>query len=131
MSFLRKNAWRGTTALLVGILVMLVATIAFAQDAGVSGVPSGPGNANGLNNFGRDPSGIGNAGKVAPLPGPSTRPVSPPVAAPLNSTRPSVGRAVGGRTANLHRAGRKARSAAVKENDRLLNHGVRSICRGC
>ncbi len=35
----------------------------FAQDAGVSGIPRGPGSAGGLNNSLNDPSGIGNAAK--------------------------------------------------------------------
>ena len=52
---------------LIGSFAMLLPTTAFAQDAGVSGVPSGPSNANGLNNSGRDPSGIGNAGTVGLL----------------------------------------------------------------
>jgi hypothetical protein len=29
------------------------------------------------------------------------------------------------------RARHAAERAAVKENDRLLNHGITSICRGC
>jgi hypothetical protein len=125
MSF--KTTWVGT-----GALAMLLVTAAFAQDAGVSGVPLGPGNINGINGSVRDPSGIGNAGKVAPLPGPSTQPATSPAAVPLTSTRPAIRRgSTGASSANLRRGGRKAEEAAVKENDRLLNHGVTSICRGC
>src|ERR1700755_622900 len=51
---------------------------AFARPAGsggtgnvpISGVPRGPGNVGGINNSTVDPSGIGNAGRLAPLPQP-------------------------------------------------------------
>ena len=36
----------------------------------ISGIPSGPANVGGMNNVMVDPSGIGNAAKMAPLPGP-------------------------------------------------------------
>jgi hypothetical protein len=110
-----------------------------AQDAGVSGVPPGPGNVNGLNGSIRDPSGIGNAAKIPPLPQPAIRPVTPTTVAPLNATRPVLrqGSVRAGTTkqrrtrfASSH-VRRDTERAAVKENDRLLNHGVTSICRGC
>jgi hypothetical protein len=41
---------------------------------GVSGIPSGPGNVGGSNNSVYDPSGSGNAARVAPPPPPSTSP---------------------------------------------------------
>jgi hypothetical protein len=123
----------GSSALLGGALAILLAGASIAQDsAGVSGVPPGPGNVNGLNGSVRDPSGIGNAGKVAPMPGPSINPIVPPTAAPLTSTR--VGRVglVRPRWSRLPpRARHAAERAAVKENDRLLKHGITSICRGC
>ena len=56
----------------LGLLALIMTTSlicapqAFAQDAGVSGIPRGPGNAGGLNNSLNDPSGVGNAAKVAP-----------------------------------------------------------------
>jgi hypothetical protein len=117
-------------------LAMLLAAPAFAQDAGVSGIPQGPANVNGLNNTGRDPSGIGNASRMAPLPGPNLNPVPVPSAAPITSTGPS-GRSARVRVARpdysrLSPRQRKiAEKEAVKENDRLLKHGVTSICRGC
>lgn len=129
MSFLRKQREAVARCLLIGTLAMPMATTAFAQDAaGVSGVPAGPGNANGVNGSVRDPSGIGNAGRVAPLPGPSVQPgVS---GTPLTSTRPAVSQgSARARTAGLQ-GGRKARAAAVKENDQLLGR-VTGICRGC
>jgi hypothetical protein len=44
---------------------------------GVSGVPAGPGNAGGNNNSVNDPSGVGNASKVPPLPNSSTSSTGP------------------------------------------------------
>jgi hypothetical protein len=115
-------------------LAMLLAAPAFAQDAGVSGIPQGPGNINGPNNSGRDPSGIGNASRVAPLPGPNLNPVPVPSAAPAysGSARSVPTRVARPNYARLSPRQRKiAEKEAVKENDRLLKHGVTSICRGC
>ena len=126
-----------TTARLFALaLAVLLATPSFAQDAGVSGIPSGPGNVNGLNGSIRDPSGVGNASRMPSLPPPSTAPVTPSVSAGGRSAiRPGLTRA---RVARGHRtrfmsagARHRAERTAVKENDRLLNHGVTSICRGC
>jgi len=114
---------------------MLVAAPAFAQDAGVSGIPQGPGSPNGLNNSGRDPSGIGNASRIAPLPGPNLNPVPVPSAAAPTYSRGA--RSVPTRVARPNyshlspRARKIAEKEAIKENDRLLKHGVTSICRGC
>jgi hypothetical protein len=110
-----------------------------AQDAGVSGIPPGPGNVNGLNGSIRDPSGIGNAAKMPVLPQPSITPVVPPAAATVPSTSvygalPSEGvnqpRLVRPRFARS-RYGRRAVHAAVRENDRLLDRKLTTICRGC
>jgi len=122
----------GSRTLLGIALASLLATASFAQSPDVSGIPLGPGNVNGQNNTGRDPSGIGNASKVAPLPEPSLHPAGPPTAAPLVSTR--VGRVGVARPRFSHlppRERRIAERAAVKEYDRLLKHGAVSICRGC
>jgi hypothetical protein len=122
----------GSRALLGIAFATLLATSLLAQDAGVSGIPLGPANINGQNNTGRDPSGIGNASKVAPLPEPSLHPAGPGGAAPLTSTR--VGRVGVARPDFSHlpaRQRRIAEKAAVKEYDRLLKHGAVSICRGC
>jgi hypothetical protein len=64
-------------------LLLVLATPAasfaqFARGAGspgagnvpISGIAPGPANAGGMNNVGVDPSGIGNAAKVTPLPPP-------------------------------------------------------------
>ncbi len=48
-------------ALLTIALGVLAVPGALAQDAGVSGIAPGPGNARGLNGSVNDPSGIGNA----------------------------------------------------------------------
>jgi hypothetical protein len=105
-----------------------------AQDAGVSGIAPGPGNVNGTNGSIRDPSGIGNAGRMPALPSPSVAPVVPP------SVSPSVAyRAVPAQRAGRTRRTRFAKSryshaaekAAVRENDRLLDRKLTSICRGC
>ena len=64
----------------IALLVFLAAPAAsFARMAGeagmgnvpISGIPPGPANIGGLNNATVDPSGIGNANKVAPIPPPS------------------------------------------------------------
>jgi hypothetical protein len=105
-----------------------------AQDAGVSGIPPGPANINGLNNVLRDPSGIGNAGRVPALPPPNLNPVPVPEGVPLTSTQPSYtprARYVRGWRHLPKRQRQKLERAAVKENDRLLGRGVTSICRGC
>ncbi len=61
------------------ILVILSApAVSFARNAGeaatgnvpISGIAPGPANAGGMNNVTVDPSGIGNASRMAPLPPP-------------------------------------------------------------
>jgi hypothetical protein len=131
----RKGIGGKSTWLAVALAVLL-ATPSLSQDAGVSGIPPGPGNVNGLNGSIRDPSGIGNASRMPSLPQPSIRPVTPSTA---TSTRPMVRQGVtrvrvarGQRTRYMSARGRhRAERAAVRENDRLLKHGVTSICRGC
>jgi hypothetical protein len=110
---------------------------AFAQDAGVSGIPHGPGSVGGVNNSINDPSGIGNAARIAPLPAPNiTAPVVPSTA-PVFSSRLSprsapVVRRIYGRTASLSRRElrRVSGRAAVPTRDRQLDREF-SICRGC
>ncbi|MBV8924269.1 MAG: hypothetical protein JOZ74_02750 [Bradyrhizobium sp.] len=122
----------GCSVFLAAAFAILPAGAPSAQDAGVSGIAPGPANINGLNNTGRDPSGIGNASKIAPLPQPSIHPITPPAAAPLVSTTGGHVGVVRPRLSRLSpRARRIAERAAVRENDRLLKHGAVSICRGC
>ncbi|MEH2565732.1 hypothetical protein V1289_005359 [Bradyrhizobium sp. AZCC 2289] len=63
----------------LAFLVLLAAPAAsYARMAGgagsgnvpINGIPAGPANAGGMNNVNVDPSGIGNASKLAPLPQP-------------------------------------------------------------
>lgn len=106
---------------------------ALAQNGDVSGIPPGPANANGLNGSIRDPSGIGNAAKMPPLPQ-QIAPMGVPSVAPLTSTRPAyTPRArYARRWRHLPKRERqRLERAQVKANDRLLNHGITSICRGC
>ena len=68
-----------TTKVILALLAVLAAPAAsFARVAGqagmgnvpISGIPQGPANVGGMNNAMVDPSGIGNASKVAPIPPP-------------------------------------------------------------
>ena len=70
----------------LAMLLMAAPTTSFARMAGeagagnvpISGIPPGPANLGGLNNVTVDPSGIGNASKIPPLPPPRiTVPVIP------------------------------------------------------
>ena len=113
--------------LLAVALASFLAAASLAQDAGVSGIPPGP--ANGWNS--RNPS-FNAPTMPPPIPPPTIRPVTPTTVAPLNPTQPLLGQGsnrvptVRARSSSSH-----ARRTAVRENDRLLNHGVTSICRGC
>src|SRR5260370_3880904 len=53
-----------------------------AQDAGVSGIPPGPGNARGLNASVSDSTCTGNAAKMPALPPPALSPVAVPTFSP-------------------------------------------------
>jgi hypothetical protein len=105
-----------------------------AQDAGVSGIPPGPGNARGLNGSVNDPSGIGNAARMPPLPAQASPSPVPVTAAPSSGYRPlpmqRAARVRRPRYAAL-RYRRGADRAAIRERDQLIDHGVRSICKGC
>jgi len=68
-----------STKIAIALLIFLAAPAAsFARSAGgagsgnvpISGIAPGPANAGGMNNVMVDPSGIGNASRVAPLPAP-------------------------------------------------------------
>ena len=70
-------------AILVGLATPAASFARMAGEAGtgnvpISGIPPGPANAGGMNNVTVDPSGIGNASRIAPLPQPRiTVPVIP------------------------------------------------------
>jgi hypothetical protein len=120
---------------LLGSLTVPVACA--AQDAGVSGIPRGPGNVGGFNNSINDPSGTGN--RLAPPPPPSMAVPVVPSAAPAISTRvPSSSVRVVRRVprhdseASPPRKSRRASSRdAVRTGDRQLDRKLRSICTGC
>jgi hypothetical protein len=118
----------------VAVLSLLAATARSpAQDASVSGIPPGPANARGLNGSVSDPSGIGNAAKVPPLPQPDLRPAPVPSASSPIVTRtgpvPATVKIRRTRVATS-RSGRAAARAAVRAQDKRIDHEV-SICRGC
>jgi len=114
-------------------LVIVTASMAsFAQDAGVSGIPRGPGSAGGLNNSLNDPSGIGNAARIQPLPPPSLAvPVVP--SAPTASSRlsPRSAPIVNRRTVSSRRELRRSSSRApIRAREKQVDRTL-SICRGC
>lgn len=104
----------------------------FAQDAGVSGIPKGPGSAGGLNNSANDPSGVGNTGRVQSPAPPSTAvpavPLSPTVSGRLSpKSAPIANR----QTASSRREARRASSrATTRTRDKSVDQKM-SICRGC
>jgi hypothetical protein len=104
-----------------------------AQDAGVSGIPPGPANARGLNGSINDPSGIGNAARAPAIPPPAISPVIPPTVSPPAAFRTfPVQRAVKmKRTRFAATRSRRPAKATVREQGKLLDGKVPSICRGC
>jgi len=132
-----SQGWTIGRAALLGIAVLAVLAAPSrspAQDAGVSGIPPGPANARGLNGSVNDPSGIGNAARVPAMPPPTITPATPPTLSPSGTYRAMpVQRAVRIRRTRFatSRLRRSAAGAAVREQDKLLNGKVPSICRGC
>ncbi len=127
----RSAAWRRTAAALA--LVLLAAPVQ-AQDAGVSGIPPGPANINGLNNSVADPSGIGNAARMPPLPRFDPVPVTPsyPSGPPGSLASPQPRYVQPYVTERLSkRELQRLQRARLKENNRLPRRGAVSICRGC
>jgi hypothetical protein len=104
----------------------------FAQDAGVSGIPRGPGSAGGLNNSVNDPSGIGNALKPLPPPAlsPAAVPTGIPPAASRASSKPGIVVTRGPRQARSSSRRSSAARAAVRAQDGLVDRKL-SICKGC
>jgi hypothetical protein len=136
--------WMSSRTIIVSIAVCLLASPARspAQDAGVSGIPPGPGNVNGLNNSIRDPSGIGNAARIPALPQPTITPVTPPALAPsagyrtyspAYTYRPIHVRPAEKtkRTRVAKKSHRSTAKAHVSKQDKRIDNGVVSICRGC
>jgi hypothetical protein len=118
---------------LVGCLAAAAPTL--AQDAGVSGIPRGPGSAGGLNNSVNDPSGVGNAGRIPAPPPPSMAvPAVPSAAAPVSSrlsSRPApVVRRATRQEARASRREPRRSARASRTREKLLDSKL-SICRGC
>ena len=119
---------------------------AFSRPAGspgmgnvpISGIPRGPANVGGINNSTVDPSGIGNAARMARLPQPNRAAPTPPVGsrnpvAPLsmNVGPQALGEVSGGHSQPRADHGPSEESltnpnAPEKAFDHMLN-----ICRGC
>jgi hypothetical protein len=116
--------------------VCLAPALSLAQDAGVSGIPRGPGSAGGLNNSVNDPSGIGNAAKIPAPPPPSMAVPTVPSAAPPVSSRlssrsaPIVRRATRQEARAFRREFRRSSARTSRARQKLLDSKF-SICRGC
>ena len=125
------------TLALLGCLAAPVISLAQnSGDAGVSGIPRGPGNVGGLNNSINDPSGSGN--RIAAPPPPSMAVPTVPSAAPAISTRVPQGPARVVRRVDRDleptprkKSRRKAAREAAHVDDKQLDRKLRSICRGC
>ena len=105
-------------------------------DAGVSGIPHGPGSIGGVNNSVNDPSGIGNAAKIQPPPSPSRAVPVVPSTAPMVSSRPSprslpILKRVNRATAILssRELRRSSAHSAIPARDKPLDRRL-SICTG-
>ena len=106
------------------LLAVALTSASFAQNVGVSGIPPGP--ANGWNS--RNPS-LNLPQMLPPIPPPTIKPVVPPTVAPLGSTTVGLGQG-SYRVPTVRALPSSSRDAAVRENDRLLDHQI-TICRGC
>jgi len=109
----------------------------------ISGIPRGPGNAGGLNNAAVDPSGVGNASRIARLPRPQIAAPTQPggsrnPAAPLsmNPDQQSLPEApVGHRQPRADQV--PSESNLMNPNDPInrenaaLDRMINGICRGC
>ena len=134
-----SRGWMTGRAVLLSVAVLgllAVPSRSPAQDAGVSGIPPGPGNARGLNGSISDPSGIGNAARIPAPPPPSIAvPVVPSVAPPISSrvssrSTPNVRRAYRQSPPASRREVRRSSGRALRTQDKLLDSKL-SICRGC
>jgi hypothetical protein len=124
---------------------------AFARPAGsagvgnvpISGIPRGPANAGGINNATVDPSGVGNAARMATLPRPDIAAPTPPggsrnpVAPPSMNVEPqTMGEQSGGHS--QPRADQvPSEKSLMNPNDPInrenaaLDRMIKGICRGC
>jgi hypothetical protein len=123
----------------VVLLCLAAPSRSSAQDAGVSGIAPGPGNARGLNGSVSDPSGVGNAARVPAIPPPAISPPAVPTATPPAAYR-SLPVQQGARirrpllTQPRSRHAGKAtltRRNKLRERGKLSEGNPPSICRGC
>jgi len=132
-----------TVALALLLAAPLPGSAQSSGDAGVSGIPRGPGSVGGLNNSINDPSGARNAAPVAPPP-PSMAVPTVPSAAPAVSPRfsasaPAVRRVRLREERVSHRKRHRSDKArahiennrSIEAQDRVLNSKLKSICKGC
>jgi hypothetical protein len=124
---------------------------AFSRPAGsgalgnvpISGIARGPANAGGMNNVAVDPSGVGNAFRIAPLPQPHiaapTQPVGSrnPVAPLSMNVEPQVlGEESGGHSQPRADQGPSDKSLMdpndpINRENAALDRMINGICRGC
>ncbi len=124
---------------------------AFARPAGsggtgnvpISGIAPGPGNAGGMNNVAVDPSGVGNASRIAPLPQAHTDVPAIPRTASQNPGSPSL--TVSGQQLLDAPVGHRQPRAdqvpseknlmdpndPVNKENAALDRMINGICRGC
>ena len=124
---------------------------AFSRPAGsgatgnlpISGIARGPANGGGLNNSGVDPSGVGNASRIAPLPQPHIAAV--PMAPTAGSRNPSAPLSTDlGQQSLPAGGGRQPRADQVPSERNLMDPNdpfnrqnaavdrmIDGICRGC
>jgi hypothetical protein len=103
------------------------AVIAF-EGAGGS-MPSGPGNAGGLNNSVNDPIGVGNAAKVTSSTPPGTNSVGTANSSGVTSsgtTTTGTGSGVSSMTDAL-----RTGNGEVDAQDRAVDRMIKNICKGC
>jgi hypothetical protein len=110
--------------------------------AAISGVPSGPANAGGLNNSGNDPSGAGNSAKVPTAPGTNTLGTASSSGSTSGGTTGSTttgmansraaGVGTGGRIDGTVTPGPSMPGdAEIRAEDPKVDAKIKSICKGC
>jgi hypothetical protein len=103
-----------------------------AGTAGVSGVPSGPASAGGLNNSANDPSGAGNSLKVAQPPAPGTNNAGTANSSGSSGSSMTTGSAAGSGVGGTAATGPQAQGdVAIDHENKKLDQKLKSICRGC
>jgi hypothetical protein len=113
------------------------------NNVAISGIAPGPGNAGGMNNVAVDPSGVGNASRIAPLPQAHTDVPAIPRTASQNPGSPSL--TVSGQQLLDAPVGHRQPRAdqvpseknlmdpndPVNKENAALDRMINGICRGC